>query len=201
MSVAVLRAVLFFAIGVGSCVCLLPRQDVVPCTNSSDCYPPGLPASASIPESLVECTDASCACRDCFDLNKTSGRCQVDEPCQSYDIAAQECEDDRRSQKVAFLLSVFLSCTGAANFYIERLELALPQLFVLLLLIVCAVVAKVTQHFADREKLCLTVIAWVSAILAILAALTTLAWWIADMVIFLQNDRDDGDDCPLDDDL
>lgn len=186
------------AVVAGSCLCLSPRQDPGSCSNNTDCYPPGLRA---IPDSLVECEAASCVCRSCFELNETSGRCQVDEPCQSYDDASRECDDDRRSQKIAFLLSVFLSCTGAANFYIERLELALPQLFILILLIVCSVLAKLFQHFADREKLCLTVTAWVTAIVAILAAFTTLAWWIADMVIFLQNDREDGDDCPLDSDL
>ncbi len=196
------RAVLLLALGVGNCLCsLLPRQDQGSCINSTDCYPPGLPGGISIPESLVVCAEASCVCRDCFELNATSGLCQVDEPCQSYDIASQECDDDRRSQKIAFLLSVFLSCTGAANFYIERLELAIPQLLLLVVLFVCALVAKILHQFADREKLWLTVTAWVSAIVAILAAFTMLAWWIADMVIFLMNDRDDGDDCPLDGDL
>ena len=34
-------------------------------------------------------------------------------------------------------------------------------------------------------------------IIGVVLALIVLAWWIADMVIFANNDRTDGNGCPL----
>ena len=171
------------------------------CTNHTDCYPPSFSNNSSVPTTLVECVESSCQCRDCFIRNASSGRCEVDEPCQQYDIALGECEDDRLSQRVAFLLSIFLSSTGAANFYIERFEFAVPQLLILVIVIVCAIVSKILQQFKERHNNCLAITSWITVIIVIVATLTIVAWWIADLVIFVQNDRSDGDDCPLDEDL
>ena len=48
------------------------------------------------------------------------------------------CDDERRSQLVAFLLSIFLSGVGAANFYIGQNGLAGGQLAILAVLILVA---------------------------------------------------------------
>ena len=48
-------------------------------------------------------------------------RCEVNRnACNRYLTDTQECGDDRKSQKTALLLSVFLSASGAANFYIGQ---------------------------------------------------------------------------------
>ena len=41
----------------------------------------------------------------------------------TYNQNERKCDDDRPKQLTAFLLSLFLSSTGAANFYIGRNDL------------------------------------------------------------------------------
>ena len=60
-----------------------------------------------------------CVCNDCF-MRATNGTCRL---CQDYlySDGQQQCvTDNRPSQLTAFLLSLFLSSTGAANFYIGQ---------------------------------------------------------------------------------
>ncbi len=88
------------------------------CTNSSDCFPPGV---NNAPASLISCDGLNlCICNECFERNET-GQCELND-CDDYeyDSSQRECVDDRRSQLVAFLLSLFLASTGAANFYIGQ---------------------------------------------------------------------------------
>lgn len=68
------------------------------CTVSTDCYPPNLSLNATLPETYILCRSSECICEQCFVPNQTSGRCQVDEPCQRYSVVNQQCVDDRRSQ-------------------------------------------------------------------------------------------------------
>ena len=44
-----------------------------------------------------------------------------------YNTRDLDCQDDRPSQLTAFLLSFFLSSTGAANFYIGRDDLGMER--------------------------------------------------------------------------
>ena len=63
-----------------------------------------------------------CVCEMCFTRN-SSGQCQI---CSDYPFSNTlgECGvDDRPRQLTAFLLSLFLSSTGAANFYIGQTNL------------------------------------------------------------------------------
>ena len=91
----------------------LSRQ---PCHGDRDCYPAKY-MNISIPQQLIKCRNTVCVCKDCFVLlNDTC----VDAPCHDYNEHSQDCEDLRRSQKTALLLSVFLSSIGAANFYIGQ---------------------------------------------------------------------------------
>ena len=64
-----------------------------------------------------------CDCNECFELG-SNGTC-VDVSCEDwrYDQTELDCVDDRPKQLTAFLLSLFLSSTGAANFYIGRNDL------------------------------------------------------------------------------
>lgn len=64
-----------------------------------------------------------CVCNDCF-TKASNGTC-VNVECEDwrFNPSEQKCDDDRPKQLTAFLLSLFLSSTGAANFYIGRNDL------------------------------------------------------------------------------
>lgn len=178
------------------------RQFVQPCTQAVQCHPIGFAAGGvTVPPSLVNCSAGECVCNECFYFDSTSNRCAVDAPCRTYDTEEGTCKDHRRSQRTAFVLSVILSSTGAANFYIARYELAVPQLLVLLVLIIASCTGRLVQQFSEdktrTENVCVFCTAIVSLIIAVVAALIIVTWWIADMVIFIRNTRTDGDDCPL----
>ena len=86
-------------------------------------------------------------CSDCF--VRLHDVCSVAE-CHSYQPSELECEDKRRSQKTAFLLSVFLSSVGAANFYIADHKIGKPAYifttFVLVLLLVYRIAGKFGEN-------------------------------------------------------
>jgi hypothetical protein len=63
--------------------------------------------------------ERKCECNDCFMLDPGSGKCFN---CSDYfyNVVNDSCATDfRQDQRRAFVLSFFLSSTGAANFYIE----------------------------------------------------------------------------------
>ena len=64
-----------------------------------------------------------CSCNECFE-RASNGTC-VEVECEDWRYDQQElaCQDSRPKQLTAFLLSLFLSSTGAANFYIGRDDL------------------------------------------------------------------------------
>lgn len=87
------------------------------CQTNADCLPSGV---SNISSDLVSCVAGQCLCMDCFMSDDDSGRCRRcnDYP---YDPVLRICgRDDRPRQLTAFLLSLFLSSTGAANFYIGQ---------------------------------------------------------------------------------
>ena len=86
------------------------------CSEAPQCWPDNTP----VPSTLINCDQVTnqCICNDCFFRNDT-GRCEEDS-CEDYFFRDNECVDDRPSQLTAFLLSLFLSSTGAANFYIGQ---------------------------------------------------------------------------------
>ena len=106
----------------------------------------------------------------------------------------ERCRKGTKSRTVAILLSVFLINFGAANFYIERYELAIPQIILGLFLCFfqfgsCAIAA---SRDDDTSKPCI-----ICCSINSLISLLFLAWWIADLVIFVTNDRTSRDGCPL----
>ena len=120
---------------------MIERQATPPmCSVASDCYPEGFPNTTIVPNSLVECSNGICFCGDCFTRNTTTNMCFFQYPdCYFYDPTggSLSCVDRRRSQVVAFVLSLTLSGVGAANFYIGRDGLAGGQLFLFLFVFVC----------------------------------------------------------------
>ena len=181
------------------------------CSNQTDCKPPSL-SNVPIPTDLISCQGGSCVCRQCFGRNSNNNTCRELAPCQRYNTVTLSCDDERRSQLVAMLLSLFLSEVGAANFYIARNDLAGGQLAIFLMSFLVICIASCPCCFLccckddSGEKtafgFCLYIIAIViGVVLALICALMMLAWWIADLVIFVQNTRLDGQNCMLRRDL
>lgn len=96
------------------------------CRNDTECSQEGV-ARCNI-------TTGECYCsNECYNLhNQTCAR----RSCTSLEDDG-ECRDGVKSRTTALLLSIFLINFGAANFYIERYELAAIQLF--LGLVLCCV--------------------------------------------------------------
>lgn len=128
----------FFSLSVFSII-RLPRQSIQPCNDRSDCYPDGV---TFVPTNLINCIDNRCFCDQCFTRN-TTGQCGMTIPspatCYYYDEQSDQCVDNRKSQLVAFILSLTLSGVGVANFYIGQNGLAAGQLvlFFSIFLIIC----------------------------------------------------------------
>ena len=169
------------------------------CSDQEDCLPDRFRNSSTIvPPNLVDCFRSQCICQDCFKVSDDT--CSLRE-CRDY--TRDGCQDDRRSQLTALLLSIFLSGVGAANFYIDRDGLAAGQLvlFLIILFSSCAVCFPLCCICcaSDKEKtgLILSIYFCFITTLIILASLAQSAWWIADLVIFANNERDDGDGCML----
>lgn len=176
-----------------------PKQAVSLCLNHASCAPEEL-ANQNISLSLVECaSDGQCICHDCFTLDSTINRCSLNPPCTNYDNYTHNCIDNRRSQLMAFLLASFLTISGAANFYIDRLEYAIPQLFIGITFTVLACLAhclKVALEENENQKLIF--ISWsVMGILLVIFGLMLASWWLADLILFGTNKQVDGNGCQL----
>ena len=143
------------------------------------------------------CINGSCYCNEtslgeCFTLSSMN-TC-VETTCYTYLPEEMTCRKGTKSRTVAILLSVFLINFGAANFYIEQFKLAIPQIIMGLFLCFfqfgsCAVAA---ARDDDTSLPCI-----VCCSLNSLISLLFLAWWIADLVIFVTNTRTSKDGCPL----
>ena len=144
-------------------------------------------------------TTGMCSCNDpeldeCLALNSSINYCELfSSTCYSFDERDGTCRT-RRSRTVAILLSVFLINFGAANFYIERYELAIPQIILGLVLCLfqfgsCAVAGTRSDETTVPCIVCCSINSVVS--------LLFLSWWIADLIIFATNMRLDGQDCMI----
>ena len=143
------------------------------------------------------CVNGSCYCNEttlgeCFFISSMN-TCNLT-TCYHYIPEEMMCRKGTKSRTIAILLSVFLINFGAANFYIERFELAIPQIVMGLLLCFfqfgsCAVAA---ARDDDTSLPCI-----ICCSLNSLISLLFLAWWIADLVIFVTNTRTSRDGCPL----
>jgi hypothetical protein len=180
------------------------------CTSQSNCLPNTIANKTGVPTSLVSCdmNTFTCVCKECFQLKDS--KC-YDQPCWTYNSGTHTCVDTRKSQLTAFLLSFFLSYVGAANFYIERHDFAGAQLalfllgfcFVCVSVIPCCILPCCAAGSEDSDKAlacgtcCYVVFITLGSILITLASLAISAWWIADLVIFVENTRLDGRGCHL----
>lgn len=143
---------------------------------------------------LCNSTTDVCNCNStCFTLDTSLNCCQLDS-CYRYLLDTGECEPLSKNRITAILLSVFLINFGAANFYIERYELAIPQiilgLFFCFFQVGSCAVAKTRD---DDTSIPCIICCSINSLLSLLF----FAWWIADLVIFISNTRLDGRMCPL----
>ena len=149
---------------------------------------------------IGECNETTgiCDCQqatldNCFTLNESNNYC-VESKCYSYLPDESTCRFGRKRKLVALLLSIFLINFGAANFYVEKYEYAIPQIILGLALCLfqfgsCAVAG--TRH-GDTTLPCI-VCCSINTVLSLLF----LSWWVADLIIFATNQRMDGSSCPL----
>lgn len=86
------------------------------CTTDSDCS-----NIEGVSRDLVRCDESTgvCDCNECF--SRINDTCQVYQPnCTGYSQEEGKCVDNRKSQKVGLILSIFFGSVGGANFYIEQ---------------------------------------------------------------------------------
>ena len=171
------------------------------CITKRDCLPNEL-LNGSIAATLVSCSAGACLCSNCFMKNETSNTCYVQPPCTNYNTNTSSCVDTRQSQQTAFLLSLFLAWTGAANFYINQLALAIPQLLIGILACCLGIVMRIVRSICcnkdgEDRNLFQLVCFCAMCVPVLIIPLIQLAWWIADLVIFVRNERLDGRGCPL----
>ncbi len=181
------------------------------CANNAQCKPKAF-ANNTIPMKFVECRNGQCYCSECFFLNNTENRCYINPPCTEYNANNAQCTDNRKKSLTAFLLTFFLVPTGAANFYIDRLEFAIPQLILGIIYICfhlvfpCIGASVVVESFkigenVDKNTLRLGFAKCSLCIPYCLLAMLFFSWWIADLVIFATNQRLDGNGCDLIDNM
>ena len=90
------------------------------CQNSSNCYPANLTAAGlTVPSDQISCgLQRQCICSgNCFILN---GSICGYSKCGWYTPNSGTCNSLKKSQTTAFLLSLFVSSLGVANFYIGQ---------------------------------------------------------------------------------
>ena len=180
------------------------------CTNDSECVPTEFP-TANVPSELVSCVDGACLCLQCFTPNTTSGLCALHRPCFDYDYLRDECVDNRKSRETALLLSIFLSSSGAANFYIGQNVLGGVQLGLLTILILsiclctccgCCLICFDDDFEGcccdcyDGESMFICLFLFL-LFLVCLVLLVIMFWWAVDIAVFSLNDRPDGNGCSL----
>lgn len=146
------------------------------------------------------CTNGTCSCNDslpegCFEYSNSSNTCVLTE-CAVFLNGTEVCRIGRKSRTTALLLSIFLINFGAANFYVERYDFAVAQIVLGLLVCVLqfgACGATCARSDSDETSKPCIVLCSLNAVFSI----AVFCWWIADLVIFSLNDRNDGDGCPL----
>lgn len=178
-------------------LCVLVTSGCAADSNATDCRDHG----CSIFDLVGECDETSgmCSCDvynnteriDCF--HDSNNFCQVRD-CWNFINSSGRCVETGKERKTALLLSIFLINFGAANFYIERYDLAVPQIILGLLICFfqcgsCALNSKRDENTSKLCIFCCSVNAFFSLFL--------FTWWIADIIIFATNTRDDGNGCSL----
>lgn len=188
-----------YSVGLGvTLLFVLVSSGCATVSNSTDCRDYGCSTFALVGE--CNQTSGICSCDtyntteriDCFYYD-SNNFCQVRD-CWNFINSSGRCVETGKERLTALLLSIFLINFGAANFYIERYDLAVPQIILGLLICFfqCGSCALNSKRDDDTSKLCI-ICCSVNAFFS----LFLFSWWIADIIIFATNSRDDGDGCSL----
>lgn len=102
------------------------------------------------------------------------------------------CNYERKLQYPALLLTIFLGFCGGGNFYNGRLEYAIPQLIIFL--IVISIICCRVSHGNDNHD---EIIDGFYCFILILPILCILGWWLADVIRYAQNNVNDKNDISL----
>lgn len=166
----------------GTCACVLASD---PSRNLSRCF-----ELSNSSEGFETCVDTGPLCM------YQAWRGPDHDCCFTY--MAPNCVRGRFSRLTAILLSVFLINFGAGNFYIERYDLAIPQLIIGLLACLFQIGA-CSERCVNRDEddskptkccvFCCGFNAFFSCLLFV--------WWLVDLVLFALNIRMDGRGCAL----
>eukprot|EP00731_Ephydatia_muelleri_P006841 Em0003g1089a len=174
------------------------------CNTTDDCYPADLIVH-QVPAVYINCSDNKCVCTGCFYSTNGYKSCGY-KRCWQYVAATHTCEDLRKDQRTAFLLSLFLSFVGAANFYIEQYTLGGLQLAFLVLMpiiipaiwLIYVFIMLGTSAVCDWSNDVDTIAGyWPLIVSFVLWAMVILMWWVADIVTFAEDLRASGNGCPL----
>ncbi len=105
------------------------------------------------------------------------------------------CQYKQKKQMTAFLLSFFIFF-GAGEFYIERNDMAIPQLFFTMIpfVILCLTICISCQKDADGRR---PMVAKILMVLFGLFTLGVIAWYFVEVGGFAANMRLDGNEVPL----
>ena len=157
----------------------------------------------------VRCYEGQCICKTddfCFQYTPDSYYpCTILKSCNQYSRVDDSCTNPNGYDwRTAFILALLLSGTGAANFYIGRYELAVPQLMLLLSVLVIQLILISIRLWARKKKvddngfLCVfCFLAMILTIVLIVLVLTGITWWIVDVVLIYLNQRLDTNGCHL----
>lgn len=186
------------------------------CTNETACSTvPGVGVCENGTCACVPASDPSNNISRCFELTNSSSEgfeicmetrrtflCDQgawtgpDHDC-CFTYFAPNCVQGRFSRLTALLLSVFLINFGAANFYIQRFDLAIPQLLIGLIACVFQIGACsercVNRDEDNKATKCCVFCCGFNAFFSCLL----FAWWLADLIVFAINARPDGRGCSL----
>ena len=138
----------------------------------------------------------SCFVVDNTTNSSTFGMCKLASRCANFLEGESRCVQGFFSRLTALLLSIFLINFGAANFYIKRYELAIPQLLIGLLACVFQFGSCGERCLSDEDAKATKSCVFCCGCNAFFSCLV-FSWWLADLVIFAINFRVDGDGCPL----
>lgn len=164
------------------------------CSRDDECSDPHDVVYGGVCDQLT----GECTCNDtlptlCFEISNNTCMSTV---CSMYYNVTNDCRVGTKSKTTTILLSIFLINFGAANFYIERYALAVPQIILGLLLCVfqfgsCA--AACTRGDKDKTSIPCILCCSINSVLS----LSLFSWWIADLIIFATGSQTSGDGCPL----
>lgn len=176
-------------------VCCTELVQPLSCTSAANCTNEVI----ANPSQFVSCVNNTCVCNSCFQSD--TGMCTVAR-CYSYNIAGDTCSSTAQKWLAALVISILLGGTGAANFYIGRYEFAIPQLvlfcFIMILpCVICVLYCCTGCDCGDVARVCGLVVNFILAIILLILNLCLASWWVADAVIFILNERQDGNGCGL----